>query len=66
MTLKNAAFFAVFGMALLTVLVTVNLVTNLSGVMHGFVPVVALLTTLVEWLASLSVLLFFGVFYRSQ
>jgi hypothetical protein len=66
MTLKNAAFVAVCGMALLTVLVTVSLVTNLSGVLHGFVPVAALLTSLVEWLASLSVLLFFGVFYRRQ
>jgi hypothetical protein len=66
MTLKNAALFALVGMVLLTVLLTVNLVENLSGVLRGFIADVALLASLIEWLASLAVLVFFVVFHRTQ
>jgi hypothetical protein len=66
MTLKNAAFFAVVGMALLTVLETVRLITDVSGVMRGFIPAVTLLSALIFWVASLSVLVFFGVYYAKQ
>jgi len=66
MTLKNAALFAVVGMVLLTILLTVNLIENLSGVVRGFIAAVALLRSLVEWLASLAVLVFFVVFHRTQ
>jgi hypothetical protein len=38
MTLKNAALFALVGMALLTALLTVNLILNVSGVVRGFIP----------------------------
>ena len=66
MTLKNAALFALVGMALLTVLLTVNLIENLSGVLRGFIAAVVFLSSLVEWLASLAVLVFFVVFHRTQ
>ena len=66
MTLKNAALFALVGMILLTVLLTVNLIENLSGVLRGFIAAVALLASLVEWLASLAVLVFFAVFHLTQ
>jgi hypothetical protein len=66
MTLKNAAFFALIGMALLTVLVTVGLITNVSGVMGGYIPAVAVLTSLIQWVASLSLLVFFIVFHKAQ
>ena len=66
MTLKNAAFLALVGMAMLTVLITVNLLTDLSGVARGLVPYMAMLKSLVAWLASLSLLIFFAVFYRKQ
>jgi hypothetical protein len=66
MTLKNAAFFALVGMAMLTVLISVNLLTDLSGVARGLVPYMAMLRSLVEWLASLSLLIFFAVFYTKQ
>jgi hypothetical protein len=66
MTLKNAAFFALVGMAMLTVLITVNLLTDLSGVAHGLVPYMVMLKSFVAWLASLSLLIFFAVFYRKQ
>ena len=66
MTLKNAAFLALVGMVLLTVLLTMNLINNVSGVVRGFIPVMALLISLVQWLASVSVLVFFAVFHRTQ
>jgi hypothetical protein len=66
MTLKNAAFLALVGMAMLTVLISVNLLTDLSGVARGLVPYMAMLRSFVEWLASLSLLIFFAVFYRWQ
>jgi hypothetical protein len=65
MTLKNAAFFALAGMVLLTLLVTASLVINVSGVVGGYVPFVALLTSIVQWLASLSLLVFFAVYHRT-
>lgn len=66
MTLKNAALFALIGMVLLTVLVSVTLIRNVSGVMGGFIPDVTLLTSLIEWLASVGLLVFFAVFYGKQ
>jgi glucan phosphoethanolaminetransferase (alkaline phosphatase superfamily) len=66
MTLKNAALFALLAMALLTVVLTVNLIVNVSGVMRGFIPPVTLLTSLIQWLASVSVFVFFLVFHRTQ
>jgi hypothetical protein len=66
MTLRNAAFFALIGMVLLTVLLTLGLIVSVSGVVRGLIPAMALLTSLVEWVASLSVLVFFAVFHRTQ
>ena len=66
MTLKQAAFLALSGMALLTVLLTANLISNVAGVARGIIPAVTLLTSLIDWLASVSVLLFFAVFYKKQ
>ncbi len=65
MTLKNAAFFALVGMVLLTVLVTIRLITDISGVLGGYVPVVALLTSIVQCVASVSLLVFFVVYHRT-
>ena len=66
MTLKRAAFLALSGMALLTVLLTINLISNVAAVARGIIPEMALLTSLIHWLASVSVLLFFAVFYKKQ
>ena len=66
MTLKNAAFLALVGMAMLTVLISVNLLTDVSGVSRGLLPYMTMLKSLVAWLASLSLLIFFAVFYRKQ
>ena len=64
MTLKSAAFFALVGMALLTVWLTFGLVTSVSGVVRGFLPAAGLLAALVQWIASLSLLVFFAVFHN--
>jgi hypothetical protein len=66
MTLKQAAFLALSGMALLTVLLTANLISNIGAVARGIIPEMALLTSLIYWLASVSVLLFFAVFYKKH
>jgi hypothetical protein len=66
MTLKNAAFFALVGMLLWTAVLTVRLIINVSGVVNGVVPAVTVLTLLMEWVASLSLLVFFAVFQKSQ
>jgi hypothetical protein len=66
MTLRNAALFALLAMALLTAMLTVNLILNLSGVMRGFIPPVTLLTSLIQWLASVGVFVFFLVFHKAQ
>jgi hypothetical protein len=66
MTLRNAAFFALIGMLLWTVVLTVRLFIDVSGVLNGIVPAIALLTLLIEWLASLGLLVFLAVFYKSR
>jgi hypothetical protein len=66
MTLKNAAFFALVGMLLWTLVLTVRLIMIVSGVLNGAVPAITLLTLLIEWTASLSLLVFFAVFHKSQ
>ncbi|MGD0698042.1 MAG: hypothetical protein ABSA41_17985 [Terriglobia bacterium] len=66
MSLKNAALLALIGMILLTVLVGANFISTVSGVVRGLIPAMALLTSLVDLFASLSVVVFFYVFYRKQ
>jgi hypothetical protein len=66
MTLKNAAFFALVGMLLWTLVLTVRLIIDVSALMNGVVPAITVLTLLIEWLASLSLLVFFAVFHKSQ
>ncbi len=66
MTLKTAAFLAVVGTALWTVLAASTAVRNLTGFVDGFIPAAALATSLIEFLAALSLLIFVATFYRSQ
>ena len=66
MSLKNAALLALIGIVLLTVLVVVGFISTVLGVMRDLIPAMALLTSLVHVFASLSVLVFFYVFYRTQ
>ena len=66
MSLKNAALLALIGTILLTVLVLAHFISTVLGVMRDVVPAMALLTSLVHLFASLSVVVFFYVFYRKQ
>jgi len=66
MNLKSAAFLALIGTLLLTILLALDFVRTVSGVMDDMVPMMALVRSLVYLLASLSVTVFFYVFHRSQ
>jgi len=66
MSLKNAALLALIGTILLTVLVTAHFISTVLGVMRDVIPAMALLRSLVHLFASLTVLVFFYVFYRAQ
>ena len=66
MTLKSAAFFALIGMALLTVLLAVGFIRDISAFTSGAIAANAMLVSLIHLLASLSVTVFLYVFYRAQ
>jgi hypothetical protein len=66
MTLKNAAVIALAGMLLLTALMIVDFIINISNVLGGLVPAVILFRSLVYVIASLSVTIFFLFFYKAQ
>jgi len=66
MTLKNAVLFALVGMLLWTLVLTVRLIIDVSALANGVVPAVTVLTLLIEWAASLGLLVFFAVFHKSQ
>ena len=66
MSLKNAALLALIGTILLTVLVLAHFISTVVGVMHEVIPAIALLASLVHLFASITVVVFFYVFYRKQ
>ncbi len=66
MTLKNAAFFALIGTLLVTVVQILDFITMFSGVVNDVVPAMALLKSLTYLLGSLSLTVFFFVFHRAQ
>ncbi len=66
MTLKSAALFALIGMALLTIMLAVGFIRDLSALLAGAVAAVTALTSFIRLLASLSVAVFFYVFYKAQ
>jgi hypothetical protein len=66
MTLKNAALIALAGTLLLTALIIVDFINNISNVLGGLVPAVILFRSLIYVIAGLSVTIFFFVFYKAQ
>ena len=66
MTVKSAAFFALIGMILLTVLLALVFIRDISAFMSGAVAAMVLLASLIHLLASLSVAVFLYVFYKAQ
>jgi uncharacterized membrane protein YkvI len=66
MNLKSAAFLALIALGLLSVLLFADLITNVLGVLHDVIPVMALLKSLVYTFASVSLAVFFFVFHKTQ
>jgi hypothetical protein len=66
MTLKNAAFLAMIGTILTTVLLVYNLVFAILNVMQGLVPAVTIFPLLIYSFASLTMAVFFFVFHRQS
>ena len=66
MTLKNAAFFALIGMILLTILLAVVFIRDFSIFLSGALAAMALLESGIHLLASLSVAVFLYVFHKAQ
>ena len=66
MTLKNAAFLALAGMLLLTILLAADFVNTLLNVARGLIPAMALLRSLVYLSAGLTVTVYFYVFNKVQ
>ena len=66
MTLKNVALLAFLGTLLLTIVVAFDFVNTALGVLRDIVPAVAVLRLLIYLFASVSVTVFFYVFYKGQ
>ena len=66
MTFKNAAFLAMIGTLLLTILVAADFIRTVSGVLSDVVPAMALLRSLMYLLTSLGVTVFFYLLSREQ
>ena len=66
MTLKSAALFALVGMILLTVVVVLGFIRDISAFTAGAIAAMALLISLIHLLASLSVTVFLYVFHKAQ
>jgi hypothetical protein len=66
MTLKSAALFALVGMFLLTVILAVGFIRDVSAFLSGAVAAMAVLVSLIHLLASLGVTVFLYVFHKAQ
>jgi hypothetical protein len=66
MTLKSAALFALIGMILLTVVVALGFIRDISAFTTGAIAAMAMLVSLIHLLASLSVTVFLYVFHEKQ
>jgi hypothetical protein len=66
MSLKSAALFALIGMALLTVLLALGFIRDVSSLMSGAIAAATVLVSLIHLLASLSLAVFLYVFYKGQ
>jgi hypothetical protein len=66
MSLKTAAFLALIGMLLLTVVNAATFLNELTAFLHDAVAAMTLLASAIRLLASLTVTIFLLVFYRAQ
>ena len=66
MSLKSAAFLALIGMILVTILRLYDLVSTVMNVMGGLVPAITLVSSLIYAFASLGLAAFFFVFHKQS
>ncbi len=66
MNIKSAAFLALIGTILATVLLVYNLVSAVLNVTQGLVPAVTIFPLLIYSFASLTLVVFFFVFHRQS
>jgi hypothetical protein len=64
--LKTAAFLALIGMLLLTVLDAATFLNDLTAFLHDAVAAMTLLAAAIRLFASLTVTIFFFVFHRAH
>jgi uncharacterized protein (DUF697 family) len=66
MSLKTAAFLALIGMILVTILRLSELIFAIINVMGGLVPAVVLLSNLIYAFGSVALTIFFARFYKQS
>jgi hypothetical protein len=66
MTLKNAAFVALVGMILLTVLLLAEFIRDVAFAISGLIPAIRVLRSLVYVVASVAVTVFLYVFHKAR
>ena len=66
MTLKKAAFLALVGMILVTILLVAGFIGDVFGVVRGLIPAMRLLTSFIYAFAALSMAMFLYAFHKAQ
>jgi hypothetical protein len=66
MSLKNAAFLALIGTVLTTILLLYDLISAIMNVMNGLVPAMTIFPLLIYSFASLTAAVFFFVFHKQS
>jgi uncharacterized membrane protein YuzA (DUF378 family) len=66
MTLNKAAFLALVGMILTTILLVGGFIVDVFNVVRGLIPAMRLLTSFIYAFAGLSMVMFLYAFHKSQ
>ena len=66
MNLKNAAFLALVGTLMLTVLLIANFIFDVLNVVRGLLPAIRLLTSFIYAFAGLGTVVFLYAFHKAQ
>ena len=66
MTLKSAAFLALIGTLLLTILLVADSISAVLNVARGLIAATAMLSSLIYSFAAVVVTIFFYMFYKTQ
>jgi hypothetical protein len=66
MNIKSAAFLAMIGTILATILLVYDFISSTLNVMRGLIPAMTLFPSLIYVIASLSLAIFFFVFHKQS